>query len=365
MMRLVKFFEAIAVACLVAIFLMLKNSGTEEKTDYTTMRIAVVMGGPRLDHSWNESHYIALEKLSKEMDMEIAYYDNVPTNSMAEEIMERAIANGAQIVIANSFGFGDAVARVAQKHPETKFFHATGLRVHPNVLVYAGRQYQMSYLSGIVAGLMTRNNKLGYLASLNISEVNSAINAFTLGARKVNPEAKVYVSWSGSWFDENMAATAAHYLLDTCGVDLFTTHADVNRPYEMAEEKGVWIIGNNLDNSERYPKSFLTAPIWHWEDFYRAKINEVKRNKFVARNEWLGIESGIMDLAPLASAVGDSIIRIVESERRKLEEGSFDVFYGPIEDNRGNLRVGPGESMTDENMQHHFDWYVKGVVDGL
>ncbi|WP_298770621.1 BMP family ABC transporter substrate-binding protein [uncultured Fibrobacter sp.] len=365
MIRLVKFFAAIAVACLVAIFLMLKDSNTGAKVNDSPMRIAVVMTGPRLDHSWNESHYIALEKVSRELNLEIAYYDNVPTNSMAEEIMERAIANGAQIVIANSFGFGDAVARVAHRHPETKFFHATGERVYPNVLTFMGRIYQMWYLSGIVAGLMTKNNRVGYLASMNISEVNRGINAFTLGVRKVNPEANVYVSWSGSWFDENMAATATQYLVDTCKVDVFSVKADVNRPYEMAEEKGVWIIGCNLDNSQRYLESFLTAPIWHWENFYRKKINEVKQNKFVARSEWLGIESGIMDLAPMAAAVSDSVRQIVESEWHRLEERTFDVFYGPIEDNHGRIHVGPGESMTDEEMQHRFNWYVKGVVDGL
>jgi len=364
-MRLVKFFVVIAVACVVAIFLMLRGAGTDIQKDSSPLRIAMIMTGPRQDHSWNESHYLALEKVSKEMGLEIAYYDNVPTNSMAEDIMDRAIGNGAQIVIANSFSFGDAVGKVAERHPETKFLHAAGLYVCPNVLTFSGRSYQMRYLSGVVAGLMTKNNKVGYLASLNISEVNGAINAFALGVRKVNPEAKIYVSWSGSWTDENMAATATYYLVDTCGVDLFTVHADVNRPYEIAEEKKLWIIGYNLDKRDLYPNSFLTAPVWHWENYYRARINEIKKNKFVARNEWLGVESGIMDLAPLADAVGDSIRQIVAAEREKLENGTFDVFYGPIEDNQGTLRIGPGESMSDIDKQLHFNWYVKGVIDGL
>jgi basic membrane protein A len=225
--------------------------------------------------------------------------------------------------------------------------------------------YQLRYLSGIVAGFKTKTNEIGYVAGFNISEVNRGINAFALGVQKVNPNAKVYISWTGSWTDESMAADATRDLLDRHNIDVLATHVDALSPYEIADDKGIWIIGYNRDNARRFPEHFLTAPVWRWENFYIPKIREIMQDKFEGKSYWLGLESGIMELSDLTKNVEDTIRQVVEVEKHRLTQGKFDVFYGPIEDNQGNIRVGEGESMTDDAMLNQFDWYVKGVIDGI
>lgn len=356
--------STIALTMIIGVLFMF-GPETEEQNVQQKVRVAMIMTGLSNDHSWNETHYEAIEKAKKLLNLEVTYYENVPTDSTSQSIMEQAIRNGAKIIIANSFGFGEHELAVARNHPETKFLHATGLQTTTNLSTFFGRMYQLRYLSGLVAGLKTKTNEIGYVAAHNISEVNRGINAFTLGVQKVNPDAKVYISWTGSWTDESMAADATRDLLEKHNIDVLATHVDALSPYEIADNKGVWIIGYNRDNSRRFPDHFLTAPVWRWENFYIPKIREIIQDKFEGRSYWLGLESGIMELSDLTRNVEDTIRQVVEDERLRLTQGKFDVFFGPIEDNQGNVRVGEDESMTDDAMLNQFNWYVKGVVDGI
>lgn len=356
--------SVLTLAMVLGVLLMF-NPDAKADEGMRKMRVAMIMTGLRNDHSWNESHFDALQKAENKLNLDVAYYENVPTDNSAKLIMEEAIRNGADIVITNSFSFGEHELDVARNHPETKFFHATGLQSATNFSSFFGRIYQLRYLSGIVAGLKTKTNEIGYVAAYNISEVNRGINAFALGVRKVNPKAKVYVSWSRSWIDESLAADATRDLFHKHHIDVLTAHVDALTPYEVADEKGAWIISYNKDNSSRFPKHSLTSLVWHWENFYIPKIREVMQDKFEGRNYWLGLESGIMDLAEMTDNVEDSIRVVVEEEKNRLIHGRFDVFYGPIVDNHGVVRVGEGESMTDDAMLNRFDWFVKGVVDGV
>lgn len=330
---------------------------TQQKT-----KVAMIMNGVINDHSWSQSHYEGLEKSARELNLEIDYRQNTLENDYADSVFESAIKDGAEIIIANSFGFGSAELKVAAKHPELHFFHATGIKEAENLSTFFGRIYQMRYLSGIVAGLQTKTNKIGYIAAFDISEVNRGINAFTLGVKRVNPEATVYVNWCNSWVNEEAATNSTNALIEKYGIDVLTVHTDALSPFKIAEEKGVWIIGYNIDNSELYPNRFLTAPIWKWEKFYTPRIKEVLQHKFKSNHYWLGAESGIVDLAPLTEHVNPKAKEIINSETERLKNGTFDVFYGPILDNKGNIKIEDGESMTDEAMLNAFDWYVQGVV---
>jgi len=337
----------------------------KHETDVTLKRtkLAVIMNGTRHDHSWSESHYIGLRAAAEKLNLDMSFYEKTPEDSLGEKVIERAIRKGARIVIATSFGYGKAMERAAERHPEVKFLHATGINRSQNLSSFFGRIYQMRYLSGIVAGLTTKTNEIGYVAAFDISEVNRGINAFTLGVRKVNPEAQVFVSWCRSWTDSTLAADATNNLIEKHNIDVLTVHTDALSPYEIAEHRNINLIGYNLDNGNRYPGSFLTAPVWRWENYYVPHIMAILQDKFVGVVSWQGVESGIIDLAPMTKLVPDSVQNIVKAEMDLLRSGSYDVFYGPIEDNRGNLRVEEGESMTDVDMLQNFNWYVKGVVN--
>ena len=220
----------------------------------------------------------------------------------------------------------------------------------------------MRYLSGIVAGMQTETNEIGYVAAFPIAEVNRGINAFTLGVRLVNPEAEVYVNWSKSWTGEEENAQATKELIEQHDIDVLAMHNDTMSPLEIADQNGIWTIGYNIDNSERFPNSFLTAPIWNWEKFYEPRILECLQGKFQGVHYWEGVETGLVDLAVLTKNVKPGIAERVELERMRLMSGTFDVFYGPVRDNEGKIRVKAGQSMTDDSMLNDFFWYVEGVV---
>jgi basic membrane protein A len=276
--------------------------------------------------------------------------------------MEELIKNGCEIIICNSYGFGEYELDMAMKYPDVTFFHTSGTKDADNLSTYFGRMYQIRYLCGIVAGLQTETNEIGYVAAYDLSEVNRGINAFTLGVRKVNPDANVYVRYCDSWDNDDATKKVAQELFDSHNIDVMTVHSDSLAAYDEAEKRGIYIIGYNRDDSEDYPDYYLTAAIWQWDKFYTPKIKEVLQDKFKKEQYWDGVESGIVELAPLTKNVKDGTERIVTSELFKLENGNFDVFYGPIYDTDGNLRVAEGESMTDEVMLNSFDWNVEGVV---
>ncbi|MBP3568066.1 MAG: BMP family ABC transporter substrate-binding protein [Lachnospiraceae bacterium] len=334
-------------------------SNRQEKSEQ--WKVGVILNGTKDDQNWTQSHYEGLEETAKELNLEMIYHESVPETEKCFQLMEEMVSDGCKIIICNSFNYGSYALQMAEKYPEVYFFHASGVEEMTNLSTYFGRIYQMRYLSGMVAGLQTETNQIGYVAAFPISEVNRGINAFTLGVKAVNPDAVVYVEWCNSWTDDKAAGDATRALLQNYEIDVLAMHTDSLRPLQIAEEEGIWSIGYNMDNSKRCEETFLTAPVWNWESFYIPRIKECQQGKFVGRNYWEGAETGMISLAPLTEHVKDGIQEIVEQKMQEISNGTFDVFYGPIYDRDGMLRVPAGESMSDAAMLNEFDWYVEGV----
>ena len=333
-------------------------------TDITSKqtKVGMVLIGEKEDHSWGQSHYEGMEKSAKELNLLVEYEECVPENEECIQVMEEMIEDGCKIICCNSFGYGPYIEEVAQRHPDIYFFHATGVTTAHNLSTYFGRIYQMRYLSGIVAGLQTKTNELGYVAAFNMSEVNRGINAFTLGAKSVNPDITVHVSFINSWLDDEKTEEITNELLEAHPeIDVIAMHTDSLKALEIAEERGIWSIGYNVDNSKLFPNTFLTAPVWNWDSFYTPYILSCLQGKFTQNNYWLGAETGVVRLAPLTDNVNPKAKGAVEDAYLKLKSGSFDVFYGPIKDNTGVIRVEAGECMADETLLNEFDWFVEGV----
>ena len=345
------------------ILISVRETDTEVTKQKT--KVGFILNGTINDHSWGQSHYEGMELCADSLNLEVYYRENVPADEQCKEYIEDLINQGCEIIICNSFGFGEYELEMADAHRDIHFFHATGVEERDNLATYFGRIYQMRYLSGIVAGLQTETDEIGYVAAYPITEVNRGINAFTLGVRQVNPDAHVYVEWTQSWTGDAEAEEATLKLLNKHDIDVLTIHTDTNRTLEIAEEKGVWCIGYNMDNIDLYPNTFLTAPVFEWENFYEPHILECLQGKFVGKHYWDGAETGIVSLAPLSRNVKPGIQKEVETAIRKFLSGTFDVFYGPITDTDGYIRVREMECMTDTEMLNAFDWYVEGVVTDI
>lgn len=351
----------IITAIIVGIFVINIYEADTEVTKETT-KVGVILNGSIDDHSWSQSHYEGLEKTAEELNLSVLYEENVNAEEIPQ-IVDGFAEEGCKVIIANSFEFGENINRAAVKYPEIYFLHATGVGEGKNLSTYFGRMYQIRYLSGIVAGLQTETDEIGYVAAFPISEVNRGINAFTLGVRSVNSDAKVYVSWTNSWNDDTAAGDATNRLLAEHNIDVLAMHTDSVQPLVIAEDMGIMSIGYNVDNSQDYPNTYLTAATWDWEYFYTPNILTCLQGKFEGNHYWEGIETGIVSLAPFTDKVKVGTKEKVKQEIEKMRSGTFDVFYGPIYDNRGILRVKEGESITDNVMLNEFGWYVEGVVN--
>lgn len=324
------------------------------------LKVAFIYIGPVGDAGWTLSHDIARKKVEKTLPfLQTSYIENVTESADAERIMNNYAREGCQVIVATSFGYMDFVQNAALANPDTIFLHCSGYKTARNVDTFFGRIYQPRYLSGLVAGMQTRTNIIGYLAAHPIPEVIQGIDAFTIGVREVNPKAKVKVIWTHSWYDPAKEREAAEVLMDL-RADVIAQHQDTAAALMAAEKRMCFSIGYDTDMRKFAPKGFLTAPIWHWDKYYASVFQAVKDGTWKPEKYFGGLKEGIVDLAPFGPQVSKKVRDLVAGKRALIEEGQWDVFWGPIRDQKGELKVREKEKLTDEQIKN-LDWFVEGV----
>jgi basic membrane protein A len=325
---------------------------------------------------YSHAHQMGIEEMKIRLGLEDgqALYkthvdDSEPLN--AESAMRELIARGVNIIFATSWGYMESCEKLAREFPSVVFAHATGHKYNDaNFTNYFGRVYQARYLSGIVAGMKTESHKIGFVAAWGMenSEVTGGLNAFALGVEKVNPQAKIYVKVTNSWFDPMGEAAAARALI-AAGCDVIVQHCDTPAPQIEAEKAGVWGIGYNTDMSANAPGAVLTSVLWHWGAYYTALVQSVMDGAFTTA-PWFGsLKDGVVELAPLNKSIikkdwEAQTVRILEDERRRIESGEFDVFRGIMETNDGRTIGREGENLPDNEIRNGINWYYR-TVSGL
>jgi basic membrane protein A len=230
-----------------------KDTGKAPEGEKEKFKVGFVYIGTPGDAGWTYTHDEGRKYLAKELpEVETLFLENVAEGADAERSIDQLAQQGCKVICTTSFGFGDATIEVAKKYPDVVFMHASGINTAENVGTYFGKIEQMRYLTGIVAGKMTKSNTLGYVAAYDIPEVVRGINAFTLGAQSVNPNVKVKVVWTHNWIDANLAKQAADSLIED-GADVITQHVDATSPQIAAEEAGVFAIGYHSDMKRMHP----------------------------------------------------------------------------------------------------------------
>lgn len=355
----------IAMALVLIMIVSLFTAGCGQgKSDETPqgeekLKVAFVYIGSPGDAGWTYAHDQGRKYLEEQLPyVETEVVESVP-EADSERVIEQLAAKGNKIIFTTSFGYMDPTIRVAKKYPEVVFLHCSGYKTDKNVGTYFGRMYQARYLSGLVAGKATKTNVIGYVAAHPIPEVIRGINAFTLGVRKVNPQAKVKVIWTNTWFDPVREKEVANTLLDAVA-DVIAQHQDTPGPQQAAQERGKLSIGYNSDMSALAPKAVMTSAIWNWGPYYVRTVEAVKNGTWKPEQYWGPMSDGIVDLAPFGPMVPEETKQLVEEEKQKILKGEWDVFTGPIKDQNGTVVVPEGQRMTDKEMLE-MSWFVEGV----
>jgi len=322
------------------------------------------------ESGWSLSHKLGIQDVRQEFglrDDQIISKFNVSEEdaSNIEFAISEAIAEGANIIIAPSWGFMDACEKLSAEYPNIVFAHASGYKKNDtNFTNFFGRMYQARYLTGIAAGLKSETGKIGFVAAqdVNNSEVTGWLNAFAMGVESVNPEARIYVSVTRSWFDPAGEKRAAENLIAE-GCDVIAQHCDTAEPQLAAEKAGVWGIGNNVDMSTLAPNAVLTSAVWNWGTYYKILIGSVIDGSFKTDPYFGGLADGMVDIAPLADAlVKPGTAEAIAQAKTNVKNGSIGIFDGEMKTNDGRVIGKEGETLSDNEIATELKWYYHNIT---
>ena len=352
-----KFTKKLLSAALVAV------AGLFSATSMAADNIGFVYVSPIGDAGWTYQHDLGRLEMESNTGVTTKYVENVKEGPDAERVIREMAKRGDKVIFATSFGYMQYMLKVSKQFPKTAFVHATGYKMGKNMGLYNARFYEGRYLTGVIAGEMTKSNVLGYVAAFPIPEVLQGINAFIQGARSVNPKAELRVIWVNSWFDPGKERQASMTLMSQ-GADVITHHTDSTAVVQAAEEKGKYAFGYHSDMSKYGSKAHLTATTHHWGKFYTEVVKAAQSGSWKPGNVWGGYKEGMIKLAPLNPAIPAELRDRIASMEKQLTAGTLHPFTGPVVDQDGKTRVPAGETMNDGDLSG-MDYYVQGVVSKL
>jgi basic membrane protein A and related proteins len=325
------------------------------------LKAAWVYVGPVGDAGWTFAHDQGRKAVEAEFGDKVktTFVEKVPEGADAERVIRDLATQGNKIIFATSFGFMEPMLKVAAEFPDVKFEHATGYKTAPNMRIYDAKFYEDAYLSGIIAGTMTKTNTLGFVGSFPIPEVLRNINAFTLGAQSVNPKVKTKVVWISTWFDPPKEGDAAQSLING-GADVLLQNTDSSAVLQTAEKNGKFAFGWDSDMSAVAPKAHLASNVVDWGPYYKKSVKEAMDGSWKTERTVWGSKESTNDLIKIADAVPEAAKKKVEEVKAGLKAGTFEVFTGPIVDNAGKERLAK-DAKADQDWKDKVDFYVKGV----
>ena len=281
-----------------------------------------------------------------------------------EASIRECIDEGCNVIFSTSWGYMETTAAMAEEYPDIYFSHGTGYKSNgKNFNNYFGRIYQARYLSGIVAGMNTKSNLIGYVAAQDSSnsEVTGGIDAFAIGVASVNPDAQINVIITNSWYDPEKEEAASRQLLDM-GCDVMAQHCDTAYPQTLAQERGVYGIGYNSDMSKETPDSCLTSVIWNWSAYYTSAVKSIIDGSWDGSNYYGGMAEGLVGITNLASFAAEGTQEKVDEATAAILSGQSNVFDGVMTTNTGETIGQEGSTLDDATITGGINWYYHNVV---
>jgi basic membrane protein A and related proteins len=328
------------------------------------LKIGFIYVGPIGDFGWSYQHdqgRLAIEKAHGDK-VETTYVESVP-EADSERAIEGLVRAGCKLIFTTSFGFMDATLKVAAKYPDVKFEHATGFKQADNVATYSAKFHEGRHVAGLIAGKMTKTNKIGYVAAFPIPEVIAGINATFLAARSVNPAAEIKVVWANTWFDPAKEADAAKVLLDQ-GVDIMTQHTDSPAPLQAAAERGFFGIGQASDMTRFAKEKILTSIIDNWAPYYVKRTGEVLAGTWKSGNSFSGMAVDEVVMGAFTN-MPDDVKALAEKAVADIKAGKANGFACPLKKQDGSEVACEGGTMLSDGQIAGMNFFVEGIPDKL
>ena len=326
----------------------------------TPVKAAFVYVTPIGDHGWTYAHHNGVMHLKKVLgdDVIITEVENVPEDSDSERVIT-SLARKNDIVFTTSFGYMNPTANVAKRYPNVKFEHATGYMPSKNVANYQAKFYEGRHVLGRIAGGMTKNNIIGWVASFPIPEVIRDINSAFLAAKSVNPNVEMKIIWVYTWFDPGKESNAANALIAQ-GADVLFQHTASTAVMTTAEDKGVFAFGQASDMRKWGPNAQLTGIINDWGPYYVERVKAVRDGAWTSADSFEGIKQGMVKFAPMNQKIptdikNDAMKAIIDFAMEKV-----DPFMGPINKQDGTPWLGVGETAPIADLMG-MQFYVEGI----
>ena len=290
------------------------------------LKVAAVYTVP-FEQQWVSRLHIALKAAEARGEIEYKASENI-ANADYERVMREYATQGNQLIVGEAFAVEAAARKVAKDFPKVSFLMgSSGKPAEPNFSVFDNYIQEPSYLAGMLAGGMTKTNKIGMVGGFPIPEVNRLMHAFMAGAKEVNPKVEFSVSFINSWFDPPKAKEAAFAMIDKGADILYAERFGVS---DAAKERGKLAVGNVINTQDKYPDTVVASALWHMETSINRAVKLAKEGKFKAED--YGVYSTMKhqgaSLAPLGTfekKLPAELVAKVQAKEKAILAGSFSV----------------------------------------
>ncbi len=323
-------FATILMAVILLLSALIGCARVEETREHR-LKVAVLYYASIRDYGWCYEGHVGAQKMTQELNyVELSESEDAGSTN-ASQMMRGYADAGYKVIFGHGPEFGDYIEEVAPDYPQVIFMWGDGDEKNaPNVGIYFARMYEGRFLTGMLAGAMTKTDKIGYPAAMPIPEVIRGINAFARGVASVNPDAVIYVEWIGGWINPEKEKRIALSLINE-GCDILTHHSSSNATAEAAEERGAYFISYHSDMSKFGPDVVLTGVVWNWGPIMTEIVESVHNgtwDEYPDQDWWYGLAEGGVGLAPFSNLVPDDVREVVEAKKQAIFEGEFEVFAG-------------------------------------
>lgn len=360
--RKVQLLLCLGLCILVMLLFFLFRFDVEAVSKTTSPKIGFIILGDVNEGGWNGSHYQGIKKACEDLGLTLVYRDKVPENTgQCLDAIKDLAKEDVGLIFLCSYEYAAEAYDVIKDYDKIEFATNSGEAHARNLTSCFARMYQGRYLSGILAGMKTKSNIIGYVAAMPNCEVCRGINAFTLGVKRINPEAKVVVAFTGSWENPVIEKKRAAELVEKNNADVLTYHQDEKAVADVAEEKGVDFIGYN-EILTGYSEHNLTSVVCRWNIFYEDILRRYLKGELnTLKNNWIGVEIDAVGLSPFSPKVTYVEQDFIEKIRKNLANGTELIFSDEIRDREGKIRCKTGETISDDALLENMNWLIKGV----